>query len=96
MLQHLKCNFCIQARECNKNTCPVGIATQNKTLIAGLNPAEKKVRVYNYHKAIIHEIREVMGAMGVPTPTDLYPTSILFRNKEGKIESYWMKSSFFK
>jgi glutamate synthase domain-containing protein 2 len=56
---------CIQARECNKNTCPVGIATQNKTLIKGLQPEEKKVRVYNYHHAVIHEIRELLGAMGL-------------------------------
>ena len=27
---------CIQARECNQNTCPVGIATQNKSLVKGL------------------------------------------------------------
>jgi len=58
---------CIQARECNKNTCPVGIATQNKTLIKGLQPEEKKVRVYNYHHAVIHEIRELLGAMGLKT-----------------------------
>jgi glutamate synthase domain-containing protein 2 len=56
---------CIQARECNKNTCPVGIATQDRRLIRGLNPEEKKVRVYNYHKAVIHEIRELLGAMGL-------------------------------
>src|SRR4029077_15061499 len=54
---------CIQARECNKNTCPVGIATQDKNLISGLNPTEKKVRVYNYHKATVHEVKELLPAM---------------------------------
>ncbi len=27
---------CIQSRQCNKNTCPTGIATQNERLQRGL------------------------------------------------------------
>jgi glutamate synthase domain-containing protein 2 len=79
---------CIQARECNKNTCPVGIATQNKELIKGLDPAEKKVRVYNYHKKIIHEIREVLGAMGLTSVKELNSDSILVRNDKGELETH--------
>lgn len=79
---------CIQARECNKNTCPVGIATQNKTLISGLNPEEKKVRVFNYHKAVIHEIREVLGAMGLTSVKELTPTSIISRKNDGTLKTY--------
>lgn len=60
---------CIQARECNSNTCPVGIATQNKNLIKGLVPEHKAQRVYNYHHNLTHEIKEVLGAMGL-TSTD--------------------------
>ncbi len=67
---------CIQARECNKNTCPVGIATQDKKLIKGLDSNDKKVRVYNYHKNLIHEIREVMAAMGVASTEKLNIDSI--------------------
>jgi glutamate synthase domain-containing protein 2 len=67
---------CIQARECNKNTCPVGIATQDKTLIKGLDSNDKKVRVYNYHKNLIHEIREVMAAMGIASTQKLNSDSI--------------------
>ena len=79
---------CIQARECNKNTCPVGIATQNKNLISGLNPEEKKVRVFNYHKAVIHEIREVLGAMGLVSVKELTPTSIIYRKNDGSLKNY--------
>jgi glutamate synthase domain-containing protein 2 len=79
---------CIQARECNKNTCPVGIATQNRTLINGLNPAEKRVRVYNYHKSLIHEIREVLGAMGVTDITKLTKDNIYFRVDKDKLITY--------
>jgi len=41
---------CIQALQCNKNTCPTGIATHNKKLQYGLNPQDKSVRVANYAK----------------------------------------------
>lgn len=60
---------CIQARECNSNTCPVGIATQNKYLIKGLDPNDKAQRVYNFHKNLMHEMKEVLAAMGL-TSTD--------------------------
>lgn len=76
---------CIQARECNKNTCPVGIATQNKTLMGGLDPSEKKTRVYNYHKAVIHEVREVLGAMGLSSTSELTYKHISIRNEEGNL-----------
>ncbi len=79
---------CISARECNKNTCPVGIATQDKRLIKALNPAEKKVRVYNYHKAVIHEVREVLGAMGLTSVKQLTPTSVIVRTKDGELTHY--------
>jgi glutamate synthase domain-containing protein 2 len=79
---------CIQARECNKNTCPVGIATQNKTLVAGLNPAEKKVRVYNYHKALIHELREVIGAMGLVSVDQLTEDKVFIRVNDNETKSY--------
>lgn len=35
---------CIQALKCNTNKCPTGIATMNKDLMYGLDPAEKTVR----------------------------------------------------
>ena len=76
---------CIQARECNKNTCPVGIATQNKTLIKGLNPEDKKVRVFNYHKAVMHEICELLAAAGVKKPSDITTEYFSVRNSKGEL-----------
>lgn len=39
---------CIQALQCDKNTCPTGITTHDKKLVRGLNPEIKSVRVANY------------------------------------------------
>jgi glutamate synthase domain-containing protein 2 len=76
---------CIQARECNKNTCPVGIATQNKVLIKGLNPEDKKVRVFNYHKAVMHEMRELLAAAGLKNQNEITAEYFAVRNDEGKL-----------
>jgi len=77
---------CIQARECNSNTCPVGIATQNKYLIKGLDPFNKSQRVYNFHKNLTHEIKEVLAAMGLTNTSQLNKSHIKIRTEEGTIK----------
>ena len=46
---------CIQALQCNKNTCPTGITTHKKKLQAGLDPELKAQRVKNYVENMVHE-----------------------------------------
>ncbi|VAV84543.1 Ferredoxin-dependent glutamate synthase, partial [hydrothermal vent metagenome] len=56
---------CIQARECNINTCPTGIATQNKSLSKGLVVNEKAQRVANFHEETIQSFLEMIAAAGL-------------------------------
>ncbi|MBI1227308.1 MAG: FMN-binding glutamate synthase family protein [Bacteroidetes bacterium] len=60
---------CIQALECNLNTCPTGVATQDPELTHGLVVKEKKVRVANYHDLTVHSFVELMGAAGLTEPS---------------------------
>ena len=62
---------CIQALECNKNTCPAGVATQDPDLVKGLVIDDKKVRVANYHKNTIESFVELMAASGIDSPSKL-------------------------
>ncbi len=62
---------CIQALECNRNTCPTGVATQDPQLVEGLVVDDKKVRVANYHKNTIESFVELMAASGIDTPSKL-------------------------
>jgi glutamate synthase domain-containing protein 2 len=62
---------CIQALECNKNTCPTGVATQNPELVSGLVVADKRVRVANYHKNTVESFVELMAAAGVREPAQI-------------------------
>lgn len=55
---------CIQALICDSDRCPVGVATQNPALYKGLDPADKGVRVFNFHLNTIKATREMMEACG--------------------------------
>jgi len=70
---------CIQARKCNTNECPVGIATQNPSLTAGMVVEEKFRRVARYHAETIHAAVDLMGAAGLATPDELRPWHIMRR-----------------
>jgi len=59
---------CIQALECNHNTCPTGVATQDPELVKGLVVEDKKHRVANYHKETIASFIELMAAAGIDNP----------------------------
>jgi glutamate synthase domain-containing protein 2 len=56
---------CIQALECNKNTCPTGVATQDQNLTKGLDIPDKAQRVYQYHKETISSVKELLAAAGL-------------------------------
>ena len=55
---------CIQALQCNRNTCPVGITTHQKKLQKGLDIDDKARRVANYIEALHHDHVELLSAMG--------------------------------
>ncbi len=62
---------CIQALQCNKNTCPTGITTHNKRLQKGLNPDDKAVRVASYAKNMVYEVGIIAHSCGVKEPREL-------------------------
>ncbi|MEL6986398.1 MAG: glutamate synthase-related protein, partial [Bacteroidota bacterium] len=70
---------CIQALECNMNTCPTGVATQKEYLVKGLVVNDKKVRVANYHKETIKSFVELMGASGISNPDQINRSHIYRR-----------------
>ncbi|QMU62796.1 MAG: FMN-binding glutamate synthase family protein [Gammaproteobacteria bacterium] len=59
---------CIQALQCNKNTCPTGITTHNKKLQTGLNPKIKAERVRSYAQNMVYEVGVIAHSCGVKEP----------------------------
>ena len=62
---------CIQALQCNKNTCPTGITTHEKKLQRGLVPEDKAERVRRYSETMRQEIGVIAHSCGVPEPRRL-------------------------
>lgn len=79
---------CIQALECNTNSCPVGVATQNKSLMKGLVVADKAPRVKNFHEATVKSCLELISADGLHGPEDLRREHINKRMGMFEVKNY--------
>ena len=62
---------CIQALQCNKNTCPTGITTHNQRLQRGLDPTDKSTRVLRYAQNLSNDVRILAHSCGVKDPRKL-------------------------
>jgi glutamate synthase domain-containing protein 2 len=79
---------CIQALECNRNTCPTGVATQDPSLMAGLVVSDKKLRVASFHKQTVSSATGMMAAAGIRHPDDLHRAFIYRRISHNQIQTY--------
>jgi glutamate synthase domain-containing protein 2 len=79
---------CIQALQCNTNTCPVGVATQDKSLMKGLNINDKYVRVANFHRKTIESFTEMLAAAGLKNPSEIQRKHIIHRLGPNNLVTY--------
>ena len=79
---------CIQALQCNTNTCPVGVATQDRDLMKGLDVEDKATRMYNFHKKTMHILSELISATGVKSHRDFNRTHVNLRVDNTRVMSY--------
>jgi glutamate synthase domain-containing protein 2 len=79
---------CIQALECNRNSCPTGVATQDPELVKGLVVLDKKVRVAQYHKATIHAFVELLGASGLERADQIRRSMVNRRVSVSEVRRY--------
>jgi glutamate synthase domain-containing protein 2 len=62
---------CIQAMQCNRNTCPTGVTTHDPRLQQGLDPTDKAERVAAYAARLQDEIGMIAHSCGVREPRQL-------------------------
>lgn len=79
---------CIQSLKCNKNVCPVGVATTDENLIRGLHVPDKCERVSKFHGNTLQSMAEIMGTMGCATTNSLRPWNIMRRVSQNEIHHY--------
>ena len=70
------CHLC---RSCQSGRCAWGIATQRPELVQRLDPEEGATRLVNLMTAWKHEIREMMGGMGINSIEALRGNRLMLR-----------------
>ncbi|WP_428355967.1 FMN-binding glutamate synthase family protein [Methyloprofundus sp.] len=79
---------CIQSLECNKNSCPTGVATQEPSLYKGLVVADKKQRVANFHKETVEAVVELIAAASLKSTDQLKRCHIQRRVSAEQVRCY--------
>ena len=74
---------CIQALQCNKNTCPTGITTHNPDLQRGLVVEDKAERVANFARNMVYEVGIIAHSCGVKEPRELTRDHAQLINAQG-------------
>lgn len=75
-LMALGCHLC---RACQQGKCNWGIATQREDLVKRLNPDIGAQRLVNLVRAWDHEIKEMMGGMGINSIESLKGNRLMLR-----------------
>jgi len=79
---------CVQSLSCNTNECPTGVATQDPKLSAGLVPANKAVRVQQFHEKTVHATVDIISSVGLASPDELNRTHIFRRVNQQEVKRY--------
>lgn len=79
---------CVQSLICNTNHCPTGIATQDPTLVDGLDPTDKSERVARFHNETLERLVEIAASAGLSSVSDLNRSHIYRRTSSAEIKRY--------
>ena len=79
---------CIQSLSCHTDRCPTGVTTQDPTRNRALVVPHKLERVYNYHHATLHALKELIAAAGLEHPQDIRPVHFSHRVSSTQVMSF--------
>ncbi len=83
---------CVMMRKCNKNTCPVGVATQNAELRRRFHGSYEYV--VNYFTYLAQEVREYLAEMGFKHLKDIVGRADLIEIKDRSKNPKWNSLDF--
>ncbi len=79
---------CIHARNCNNDKCPTGITTQNPNRYKLLDIDLKGTRVFNFHKAMITNLLDLVGACGINDLSQITRSHVNRRVSATEVKTY--------
>ena len=79
---------CIQSQSCHTDKCPTGVSTQDRVRQRALVVPDKAERVYNFHRATIESLAELVAAAGLDHPTQFSPAHFSRRVSQHEVKSF--------
>jgi glutamate synthase domain-containing protein 2 len=79
---------CIQSQSCNTNTCPTGIATQDRKRGDALNVETRHKRVARFQQKTLESAFDMIGAMGLDDPDKLF-THLIWRRGANETNQHY-------
>jgi glutamate synthase domain-containing protein 2 len=79
---------CIQSQSCHTDMCPTGVATQDQTRQRALVVPDKAERVFNFQRATVEALAELVAAAGLDHPTQFAPAHFSRRVSQHEVKSF--------
>ena len=79
---------CIQSLSCHTDRCPTGVSTQDPTRQRALVVPDKAERVYNFHRATLESLAELVAAAGLDHPTQFSLAHFSRRVSQNEVKSF--------
>ncbi len=79
---------CIQSQSCHTDRCPTGVSTQDPARQRALVVPDKVERVYNFHRATIEALAELVAASGLDHPTQFALAHFSRRVSPSEVKSF--------
>jgi glutamate synthase domain-containing protein 2 len=79
---------CIQSLSCHTDRCPTGVSTQDPTRQRALVVSDKAERVYNFHRATIESLAELVAAAGLDHPSQFALVHFSRRVSQNEVKSF--------
>ena len=79
---------CIQSQSCHTDKCPTGVSTQDRVRQRALVVLDKAERVFNFQRATIEALAELVAAAGLDHPTQFSPAHFSRRVSPHEVKSF--------
>jgi glutamate synthase domain-containing protein 2 len=79
---------CIQSQSCHTDRCPTGVSTQDPARQRALVVPDKAERVFNFQRATIEALAELVAAAGLDHPTQFAPAHFSRRVSPHEVRSF--------
>ena len=79
---------CIQSQSCHTDRCPTGVSTQDRARQRALVVPDKSERVFNFHRATIEAVAELVAATGLSHPHEFAPAHFSRRVSPHEVKSF--------